>query len=63
MVIDDPRKWRISMSGLSIKTGWAGDKTCIAKYAGRRRPMNHAEFKTWMENAIAICDAHNASLK
>ena len=31
MFIDDPRKWRLSKSGFSIKTGWADEKKCIAK--------------------------------
>lgn len=31
MFIDDQRKWRISKSGYSIRTGWADEKKFIAK--------------------------------
>lgn len=60
--IDDPRKWRISMSGLSIKTGWSDAKRIIAKYPGEVRPLDEKQFAKWIEDADHICQLHNASL-
>lgn len=59
MEISDPRKWRISKSGFSIKTGWADEKKYIAKYPGQVQPLDVEAFKQWMENAQLICDLHN----
>lgn len=58
--IDDPRKWRISMSGYSIKTGWGDEKRIVAKC-----PVADAtnSFRQWLEDAQVICDAHNAALE
>lgn len=61
--INDEREWRISKSGFSIRTGWGDEKKFIAKYAGALSPLDHIEFQTWLDNAQAICDAHNATLK
>lgn len=60
--IDDPRKWRISKSGFSIKTGWADEKKIIAKYPGAVAPLDGNQFQEWMGNAERICDLHNATL-
>lgn len=59
MEISDPRKWRISKSGFSIKTGWADEKKYIAKYPGQVQPLDTEAFKEWMINAQHICDMHN----
>jgi hypothetical protein len=60
--IEDPRKWRLSKSGFSIKTGWSDEKKIIAKYPGALSPLDGAQFKEWMDNAEHICDLHNAAL-
>lgn len=60
--IDDPRKWRLSKSGLSIKTGWADEKKIIAKYPGQLSPIDNKQFQEWMNNAENICDLYNATL-
>ncbi len=60
MFIDDERKWRISKSGYSIRTGWANDKQIIAKYAGEIG--NPEDFKRWFANAELICSLYNAQL-
>lgn len=59
---DDPRKWRLSKSGFSIKTGWGEDKKIIAKYPGSIQPINSVDFQTWLDNAEKICDLYNATL-
>lgn len=60
--IDDPRKWRISKSGFSIKTGWADETKIIAKYPGVTSPLDCKQFQEWMDNAEDICEMHNAAL-
>jgi hypothetical protein len=60
--IDDLRKWRLSKSGFSIKTGWADDKKVIAKYPGTIAPLDSNQFQEWMENAERICELYNAAL-
>lgn len=60
--IDDPRKWRISKSGFSIKTGWATDKKIIAKYPGKISPLDNLQFQEWFSNAQLICDLYNNTL-
>ena len=60
--IDDPRKWRVSMSGYSIKGGWGNEKKIIAKYPGAVAPHDAVEYDTWIANAQHICELHNAAL-
>lgn len=60
--IDDPRKWRLSKSGFSIKTGWADEKKIIASYPGAGSPLNGKQFQEWIDNANRICELHNKSL-
>ena len=60
--IDDPRKWRLSRSGFSIKTGWGDEKKIIAKYPGEAPPLDEKQFQEWMNNAERICELHNATL-
>jgi hypothetical protein len=60
--IDDPRKWRVSMSGYTIRTGWADEKKFIARYPGATDPLDHQQFGEWMENAEKICELYNATL-
>ena len=59
--IDDPRKWRVSMSGYSIKTGWGDEKRIVAKFPGAY-PGTPAELERWMDEATLICDLYNATL-
>lgn len=61
-IIDDPRKWRLSKSGFSIKTGWADEKKIIAKYPGTVAPLNSAQFQEWVDNAESICELYNKEL-
>ncbi len=60
--IDDPRKWRLSKSGFSIKTGWADEKKIIAKYPGSLAPLDATQFQEWLDNVEHICELHNATL-
>lgn len=60
--IDDPRKWRLSKSGFSIKTGWSDEKKIIAKYPGVVSPLDGKQFQEWMDNAERICELHNSTL-
>lgn len=60
--IDDPRKWRLSKSGCSIKTGWADEQKIIAKYPGTLSPMDTKQFQEWVDNVEHICELHNATL-
>jgi hypothetical protein len=60
--IDDPRKWSLSKSGFSIKTGWADEKKIIAAYPGQVYPIDGKRFQEWMDNAEHICELHNKSL-
>jgi len=62
--IDDPRKWRLSMDGYTIKTGWAGEKKLIARFPQLPgQPLDVEAFKEWVENACKICDLYNRELK
>lgn len=60
--IDDPRKYRISMSGYSIKTGWGDEKRIVAKYPGKSNPLDEKAFQQWLNDAERICELYNASL-
>jgi hypothetical protein len=60
--IDDPRKWRLSKSGYSIKSGWSDEKKIIAQYPGAVLPLNDDQFQEWMYNAEIICKLYNATL-
>jgi hypothetical protein len=60
--IDDPSKWRVSMSGFSIKTGWGDEKKIIAVYPGKAQPLDAEKYEEWLDNAEHICQLHNATL-
>lgn len=61
--ITDERKWRISKSGYSIKTGRGETERIVCSYPEPyRADPNYARFQQWMEDAEAICEAHNAAL-
>lgn len=60
--IDDPRKWRISMDGYTIKTGWADEKKLIAKYPYALSPIDSKLFQEWLATAEQICTLHNMVL-
>ena len=60
--IDDPRKYRVSMSGFSIKTGWGDEKKIVAKYPGAVNPLDQKAYEAWLEDAERICEQHNATL-
>ena len=60
--IDDPRKYRVSMSGFSIKTGWGDEKKIVAKYPGQAIPLDETAYMKWLEDAKRICEAHNTTL-
>lgn len=60
--IDDPRKYRVSMSGFSIKTGWGDEKKIVAKYPGAVNPLDQQAYEEWLEDAERICAQHNATL-
>lgn len=61
--IDDPRKWRLSMDGFTIKTGWADEKKYIARFPQLPgQPLDNKAFEEWVVNACKICDLYNAQL-
>lgn len=60
--IEEPREWRVSMSGFSIKTGWGDEKKIIAYYPGKAHPLDGDKFQEWLETAEYICQLHNATL-
>lgn len=60
--IDDPRKWRVSKSGFSIKTGWGDEKKIIAKYPGDPYKVDGPLFSEWLDNAEKICQMHNSTI-
>jgi hypothetical protein len=60
-IIDDPRAWRVSKSGMSIKTGWADEKKIVAK-APFVLPAPEGAMQEWLNNAERICEMHNAAL-
>lgn len=60
--IHDPRAWRISKSGFTIRTGWGDEKTMIAAYPGAASPIDGPRFNKWLDDAQRICDLHNATL-
>lgn len=62
LIIDDPREWRVSMSGYSIKTGCGDNTRIVAKYPGAPSPLDVPRFMQWIEDAESICDLHNAAL-
>jgi len=59
--IDDPCKWRVSMDGYTIKTGWADEKMYIARYPYPE--LDNAKFEEWLKHAEEICELHNATLR
>lgn len=61
--IEDPRMWRISKSGFSIKTGWDETNYIVAKYPGIAAPLDNEQFTQWLADAEHICELHNAMLK
>lgn len=62
-IIDDPRKFRLSRSGYSIKTGWGDETRIVASYhCPHETPFDSARFQKWIEDAEAMCDAYNARL-
>ena len=63
-MIDDPRKWRISKSGFSIRTGWGNEKILICKYAGPSMGEKNfdTDFQKWVDNAEQIVDLYNTAL-
>ena len=60
-IIDRPDAWRISKSGMSIRTGWANEKKIVAK-APFQVPADEGQMREWLDNAERICEAHNSSL-
>ena len=61
--IDDPRKFRLSRSGYSIKTGWGDETRIVAHYHNPyESPMDRERFQRWLDDAQAMCDAYNARL-
>lgn len=60
--IDDPRKWRVSKSGFTIRTGWGDEKKLIAQYPGLVSPLDAKQFTEWLKNAERICELYNATL-
>ncbi len=60
--IEDDRKWRLSKSGFTIKTGWSDEKKVIARYPGLMAPLDSAQYVEWLDNAEKICDLYNATL-
>ena len=62
--INDPRKWRVSMSGFSIKTGWGDEKSIITQYPGAIIPsVDPDQYKQWLTDAEHICFLYNAELE
>ncbi len=59
--IENPLHWRVSRSGYSIKTGWAGDKRIIAECPGGARATPE-QITEWIANAERICELHNATV-
>jgi hypothetical protein len=62
MFIDNPRHWRVSRSGYSIKTGWGDSTKIIASYHAPFESFDQPRFEEWLENAERICDLYNAAL-
>lgn len=63
MEIDDPRKWRVSKSGYSVKTGWADDSRIVCSYHNpHERPLDAVRFQQWIDDAERMCDLYNAAL-
>lgn len=61
--IDDPRKFRLSKSGYSIKTGWGDETRIVASYhCPHETPFDRDRFAQWLEDAQEMCDAYNARL-
>ena len=61
--IDDERKWRVSMSGASIRTGWGDEKKMIAFPPFHIIHATDEQWEEWLENAEKICELYNSSLK
>jgi len=51
--------WRVSKSGYSIKQGWGDACFIVAKFPGDPLTPPREEFNRWLDNAEAICKAHN----
>lgn len=60
--IQDPREWRVSMSGYAIKAGIGDDKEVVVN-APRQFVSNQELFDAWLELAVAVCEARNKVLK
>lgn len=61
--IENPRHWRVSQSGYSIKTGWSTEAKIVAGYhCPFESPFNSKRFNEWLDNAQRICDLHNAAV-
>lgn len=60
--IQSDKHWRVSKSGYSIKTGFAGNSRIVASYHAPHTPLNGPRFEQWLEDAQHACDLHNASI-
>lgn len=62
--IEDPRAWRVSKSGLEIKTGWADEKKVVARapFAYPAGKFPEGAMAEWLANAERICELYNAAL-
>lgn len=60
--IHSEHHWRVSMSGYSIKCGWADNTRIVCAYHGGAGKLDAERFKQWLEDAEHICDLHNATL-
>lgn len=61
--IGDSRRWRVSRSGYSIKTGSGDETRIVAGYHNPHElPLDSARYQQWLDDAEAICDAHNGTL-
>ena len=60
--IQSDKHWRVSKSGYSIKTGFAGNSRIVASYHAPHTPLDGPRFEQWLEDAQHACDLHNASI-
>jgi len=61
MEITNPKEWRLSRSGYSIRTGWGDEKNIIA-LAPAGTEKSPEKYKNWLENAEIICRLYNGAL-
>jgi len=62
--ITDDRKWRISKSGYSIKTGWGDSSRIVMAYhAPLESPLDAVRFQQWIDDAEKVCELYNATLE